>query len=126
MALLHIKKSINKKKFKSFFSKKVILNMKHCSSIILDNVRFHDSKVITNYVSKKGIELIYTVPYTPELNPIENAFSIIKRFIKHKGTNCFYNLKNTMAAAMPLLTSNKCTQMFQKSFGLTNYRIVRN
>jgi len=46
--------------------------------IIMDNVSFHHSKIIKNYVETKNWKLLYIPPYSPDFNPIENIFSKIK------------------------------------------------
>jgi transposase len=45
------------------------------STVILDNVAFHHSRL--PFVAK-GFRPLYTPPYSPEFNPVENAFSKIK------------------------------------------------
>ncbi len=47
--------------------------------LLLDNVRFHHSMETINAASSKGFELLYTPPYSPWYNPIEEVFSIVKR-----------------------------------------------
>jgi transposase len=46
--------------------------------VVMDNVRFHHSNVVKDACSKMGIQILYTPPYSPDFNPIENVFSIIK------------------------------------------------
>ncbi len=45
---------------------------------LLDNVQYHHSKYTKAYVKKRGIELVYNVPYSPNLNAIEKVFLQIK------------------------------------------------
>jgi len=47
--------------------------------ILLDNVRFHHSNVIKEFVQTKQWTLLYVPPYSPWFNPIEEVFSIVKR-----------------------------------------------
>jgi transposase len=47
--------------------------------ILLDNVAFHKSKIVKELALKREWTLLYTPPYSPWFNPIEGAFSIIKR-----------------------------------------------
>ena len=49
----------------------------------MDNVHMHKSQSeISEKCKKNGIEIVFLPVYSPELNPIENAFSIIKSHIK--------------------------------------------
>jgi transposase len=55
------------------------LNLPSRTVIILDNVRFHHSKLVKEYASQAGIDLLYVPPYCPWFNPIEFCFSVVKR-----------------------------------------------
>lgn len=118
-------KSINTQRFKTFLSRKVIPNITSNSKLLMDNVSFHKTKKITNYLATKNVDPIFTVPYTPDLNPIENVFSIVKHYIKKKRPKTLFQLKNAVAGAMPLLTTIKLSNMYKRSMGLTNFRIDR-
>lgn len=72
-----IKGSINKDIFLRYI-KKLELTKNHV--LLLDNASIHHSKIIKDYCSSKNIELLYTPPYSPWYNPIELAFSIVKRY----------------------------------------------
>lgn len=55
---------------------------------IFDNINFHHSKVMLDYIKLKGHDYIFTPPYSPNNNPIEILFSIIKnKYAKIKYTN---------------------------------------
>jgi transposase len=49
------------------------------SNIVLDNVAFHKTSNLRAIMAAKGAELHFTPPYSPECNPVEMAFSSIKR-----------------------------------------------
>lgn len=46
--------------------------------LIMDNARFHKSASILQLLRSNGIACKFLVPYSPELNPIEEFFSMIK------------------------------------------------
>lgn len=48
------------------------------STILLDNVRFHHSKETLDVATSKGFRLLFTPPYSPKMNPIENVFGVLK------------------------------------------------
>jgi transposase len=53
-------------------------NFPKSTIIIMDNVSFHHSKIIKNYIESQNWKLLYIPPYSPDFNPIENIFSKIK------------------------------------------------
>ena len=69
------------------------LDLLPCSStIILDNASFHKTKQVIDKAKNNKITLLFIPPYTPECNPIENVFSVIKaRFRKKLTLDCFDN-----------------------------------
>ena len=91
----------------------------------MDNARIHHCKDTVEYIKDKGFTPIYTVPYTPELNPIENCFSVIKKSVRYDLPKTFQELELAIESSIPVLTQEKCTNMFRKSFGLTDYEIIR-
>lgn len=50
---------------------------------LMDNVSFHKSKIIKNIFNNSTNKLLFIPPYSPELNPIELAFSQLKRNISY-------------------------------------------
>ena len=48
----------------------------------MDNAKFHHSDIVKSICAERGINILYLPPYSPQLNPIENFFSIVKSKIK--------------------------------------------
>jgi transposase len=59
----------------------------HCTRrtvIVMDNASFHRTKRIHEMCLDAGVELEFLPPYSPDLNPIKEFFSELKRFIKRR------------------------------------------
>jgi transposase len=52
----------------------------YCSgtTIVLDNASIHKTSVVRSIAHKKGYELLFLPPYTPEFNAIELMFGVVK------------------------------------------------
>lgn len=50
------------------------------SILLMDNASIHKSKHVRDLIASKGYVLLFTPPYSPEYNPIENIFGIIKNY----------------------------------------------
>ena len=48
-------------------------------AVLMDNVSFHRSYDVVNFLKEKGLEPLYIPPYSPRCNPIEEVFSLLKR-----------------------------------------------
>lgn len=69
------------------------LNLPKNTIFVLDNVRFHHSINIKNYMESMGWNVLYTPPYSPWFNPIENIFGNIKTYFrKNKSISSSFNL----------------------------------
>lgn len=55
--------------------------------IFQDNARIHHAKIIKEYALKENIKMKYNPAYSPEFNPIEYIFSIIKTDFRKKNHN---------------------------------------
>ena len=53
-----------------------------CSIVIMDNAKIHHSERLEELLRSVGALLIYLPPYSPDLTPIESAFSSVKSFMK--------------------------------------------
>jgi transposase len=50
--------------------------------VILYNVPFHRSSTVSDLFNARGHRLVTLPPYSPFLNPIENAFSKCENFVR--------------------------------------------
>lgn len=60
--------------FADFLEKSGIEN----TTVLLDNVAFHHAKLVASVANRKGLKLLFTPPYCPDFNFVENVFSILK------------------------------------------------
>jgi len=52
------------------------------SVIVMDNASIHKSPHLEEMVQQRGMRIVYLPPYSPDFNPIEEAFSAIKAWIR--------------------------------------------
>ena len=52
------------------------------SIVIMDNCAIHHVQAVKKMLEDAGIMLIYLPPYSPDLNPVEEAFSSVKYYLK--------------------------------------------
>ena len=50
--------------------------------VILDNLGSHKSKAVRRAICQAGARLWFLPPYSPDLNPIEQAFAKIKHWMR--------------------------------------------
>jgi transposase len=77
----------------------ILPKLKQGSVVIMDNARFHKSKELKELFVKYECELLFLPPYSPDLNPIENMWGIIKEHLRSYydySISLFDNLCNSL------------------------------
>jgi len=68
--------------FEYWFTNCLIPELPENSIVIMDNARFHRKKQLHALVSANGHLLLFLPPYSPELNPIEKYWGVLKTKMK--------------------------------------------
>jgi len=71
------------KLFEAWFSGALLKEAKPGSVIVLDNATFHRKKALRKLAEQVGCSVLFLPPYSPDLNPIENVWANLKKFLKH-------------------------------------------
>ena len=82
-------------KFNEFYNE-FIKGKYNNNLIIMDNAKFHKSKIVKENIEKSTNKIIYILPYNAKLNPIENLFSQIKNYVKNISPATYEDLKITI------------------------------
>lgn len=87
------------------------------SVLIMDNARIHHNNEFINIVQELGGKVEFLPPYSPDLNPIERSFSVIKSWIKrHKEFMENYNDPiHALMLACAQITSDDAKGFFSNS-----------
>ena len=115
----------SKRRFLEFIKHNVVREFPNHKYLLMDNARIHHCKEIKEFIIRKGKVPVYTIPYTPELNPIENAFSVLKQNVRQEKPKNKNELLKALRISKKQIDSVMSENIFKKSFGLTDYRIVR-
>jgi transposase len=70
----------------------------------MDNLGAHRPKRIRELIEARGAELVYVPSYSPDLNPIEQAFSKIKNILRKLGARTHEALLEAMEEALCKVT----------------------
>ena len=68
--------------------------------VVLDKLGAHRPKRIRELVEERGAELVFLPSYSPDLNPIEEAFSKIKNILRKVGARTHETLVEAMSGAL--------------------------
>jgi transposase len=72
--------------------------------VVVDNVGAHKPERMAQLVAAAGCELVFLPAYSPDLSPVEEAFSKLKTRVKAAGARSHQALDNAIAAALEAIT----------------------
>jgi transposase len=84
------------------------------SVVIMDNASIHGSDRVRDLIEGAGAKLIYTAPYSPDLNPIEFMFSVYKAALQ-RFTHGGYDWQIANELALEEMTPTKAHNFFRKA-----------
>jgi len=70
---------LRKDTFVSFFKDLVCKLPSHKNIIVMDNFSFHHSKEVKELAELSNKKILFSPPYSPQFNPIELLFSVMKK-----------------------------------------------
>jgi transposase len=68
--------------FKAYLERALAPSLRPGQVVVMDNLSAHKSAGVKEIVEGRGCQLLYLPPYSPDLNPIEQAFSTIKGLLR--------------------------------------------
>jgi transposase len=72
--------------------------------VVMDNLGAHRPERIRELIEARGAELVFLPPYSPDLSPIEEAFSKMKNALRRAGARTHEALMRAMAEALSSVT----------------------
>ena len=80
--------------------------------VVMDNLNVHRGDAVREAIQSAGAELRFLPPYSPDLNPIEMAFSKFKACLKRRAARTVTELWDAIAQAVSAYTPNECQNYF--------------
>lgn len=80
---------MNRARFETWVETQLAPELEPGDVVILDNVAFHKSQRAAELVRQRGAWLLPLPPYSPDLNPIEMAFSKLKALLRKRAARSF-------------------------------------
>jgi transposase len=80
--------------------------------VIADNLQAHLSPVVRAAIEQRGASFLPLPPYSPDFNPIEEAFSKVKQFLRRAEARTDDDLRDATWAAFDTVTSANAAGWF--------------
>ena len=76
--------------------------------VVLDNLAAHKQPEVRAAIEQAGARLRFLPPYSPDFNPIEQAFAKLKAFFRTFRPRTFDHVCELLAAALGLVMPDEC------------------
>lgn len=107
-APLVIDGAVNGDLFVAYVTQHLVKVLKPGDVVVMDNLSSHKRKEVREAIEAAGCELRYLPPYSPDLNPIELAFSKLKSLLRKQGERTVAGLEAFLGAATDAFSSQEC------------------
>jgi transposase len=81
--------------------------------VVMDNLSSHKGGRVRELVEERGCELFFLPPYSPDLNPIEEAFAKLKTLLRKAGARTHETLIEAMGRALEGVTAREAWGFFE-------------
>ena len=81
--------------------------------VVMDNLSAHKGGRVREIVESAGCELVYLPPYSPDLNPIEEAFSKVKGLMRKAKARTREGLVEAMGRALEAVSARDARGFFK-------------
>ena len=120
VAPLVVDGAINGSIFLAWVQQHLVKSLKPGDIVIMDNLSSHRVKGAVEAIESARAQAIYLPPYSPDFNPIELAFSKLKRLIRSAGERTVEALWKTCGTVLDKFSESE----FRNYFRHCGYRYI--
>ena len=105
--------AVNGDAFEAFVRQVLVPTLTAGDMVVMDNLSSHKVAGIRQAIEAAGAELRYLPPYSPDLNPIELAFSKLKKLLRDGAERTVDKLWKLCGSILNQFTESECRNYFQ-------------
>jgi transposase len=105
VAAMTVEGGTTKVVFETFVEQLLVPELAEGDIVVLDNLAAHRSARACELIEEAGASVLFLPPYSPDLNPIEQAWSKMKEFLRATGARTRKTLDIAIGEAMEMVTS---------------------
>jgi transposase len=105
--------STNREVFETYLKDVLCPTLKQGQVVVMDNLSAHKGERVRELIEGKGCELVYLPPYSPDFNPIEQAFSKLKSYLRAACARSQQTLMEIIGEALHTITASDALGFFE-------------
>ena len=98
----------NGTRFRSYITEILVPALRPGDSVVMDNLQAHKVAGVREAIEAAGARLLYLPPYSPDLNPIEQAFAKLKALLRSAAARTLPDLWAAIRQAFTRFTPQEC------------------
>jgi len=111
---LAVEGATNREIFETYVGRVLAPTMLRRGQLVdMDNLTAHKGERVRELIEQQGCQLLYLPPYSPDFNPIEEAFSKIKHLIRKAEARSREGLVEAMGTAISALSAQDARGFFE-------------
>ena len=103
---------INRDAFEAYVEQILVRDLGPGDVVIMDNLSSHKGPRVRALIEAAGATVRFLPPYSPDFNPIENAFSKLKAMLRNAADRTVAALWHAIGRLMDLFTPAECDNDF--------------
>jgi transposase len=104
--------AINRLAFETYVARVLVPELRAGDIVIMDNLSSHKGPAVRAMIEAAGAELLYLPPYSPDFNPIENAFAKLKALLRKMAARTVRSLWDAIAIVIEAFKPSECANFF--------------
>jgi transposase len=105
--------AINGEWFLAYVERVLVPELRRGDVVVMDNLGSHTPAGVRRAVEGAGCRLLYLPPYSPDLNPIENAFSKLKGLLRSAAERTVDGLWSAIGRLLDRFSPRECRNYFR-------------
>jgi transposase len=111
-ASLVVEGSTDTKVFETYLAEVLLPTLKEGQVVVMDNLSSHKGRRVRELIEGEGCELIYLPSYSPDFNPIEQAFSKLKGYLREACARSHEMLMEVIGDALRTISASDAESFF--------------
>jgi len=103
---------INRDAFETYIERVLVPSLRPSDIVIMDNLSSHKGRRVRDLIEAAGASLLYLPPYSPDFNPIENAFAKLKALLRKAAERTVDGLWAAIGCLINTFSPHECANYF--------------
>ncbi|MEJ8630164.1 IS630 family transposase [Sphingomonas sp. I4] len=103
---------INRDAFVAYVRQVLVPGLSPGDIVIMDNLSSHKAPAARDAIEAAGAKLLFLPPYSPDFNPIEQAFSKLKAHLRKATERTIHGLWDAIGRILDLYSPQECANYF--------------